>query len=489
MLGFLDWLLISIYLAIVIGVGIACRGKQESADDYFTAGGSFSGPIGSVLVGLSIAATVFSGISFLAIPSVTYEHGPALLAGLIAFPFAWFVLRYWFLPRYLSEKIQEPFGILQKRYGQATRQTAAIMFVLLRLGWMSALIYAPAIAIMGAAGLGDQWLWPVVLVIGLASTLYTVFGGIRGVIVTDAIQFLVIAASIILVIIYIFASLPVPMGEALGALEQQRKPLNFSFDFTEKLTIWAVIMGMIVGNLSSFTADQMSLQRYIASGSVRSASRSFVVNVIGVIVVLMLLISIGVSLAMWYTVQPDGALPASADKVMMYFVATELPVGIAGLLLAAILAATMSSMTSGINALACAVCQDIGGGWTKKLSDRQQVLMARWTSLIFGLMATVVAGMVDELGTIFTMSQKLLGVFLGPLMLGMFFAVFHVRIQGKWIILAMVGGCLCGWVVIFSPIYGLWVAPISFVTALVIACCPIAFDRTAGAFGLNRGVT
>ncbi len=137
---------------------------------------------------------------------------------------------------------------------------------------------------------------------------------------------------------------------------------------------------------------------------------------IGVIPVICLLAAVGLSLAMWYHYMPDPNLPKMVDKIFPYFIATQLPVGIAGLLLAAILAATVSSMTSGINALAATVTVDFRMRLGTKLTARQQLRFGKITSLIIGLLATLAAGIVSRLGTIFDITQILLGLFLGPLL-------------------------------------------------------------------------
>ena len=155
----LDLIVIVGYVALSLGVGIACRGKQEDANDYFTAGGQMRGGLQTVLVGLSIAATLFSGVSFLAYPSVIYSGGTVLLVGLLTFPLAWVTLRYWFLPRYLAVGARKPYDIIEERFGGTVRTTAASLFLMLRVGWMAALIYAPTIAIMGAWQLDADWFY------------------------------------------------------------------------------------------------------------------------------------------------------------------------------------------------------------------------------------------------------------------------------------------------------------------------------------------
>ena len=205
----------------MIVVGLATSGRQKDADDYFTAGGSLGGWFGTILVGLSIAATLFSGISFMFYPAVMYNGGIVLFVGVtfVSMPVAYIVLR-WFLPRYLGFGGSHPYEIIESKFGSATRTTASILYVLMRIGWMAALVYAPTVAIMAAGNLSPEWFWPCVLITGLVSTLYTVFGGIRGVIITDAIQFVIIVVGIATTFGCIWLKLPVSASEAIETLRQ-----------------------------------------------------------------------------------------------------------------------------------------------------------------------------------------------------------------------------------------------------------------------------
>jgi SSS family transporter len=468
-----DLLIILVYLTGTVYLGIKCRGKQDTIDDYFTAGGGLRGPLATVLVGLSIAATLFSGISFLAYPSVAYSNGLGVILILIDLPIFWIIVRFWFLPRYLATKTTHPYDVIEKRFGYGVRTTASVMFVLLRIGWMATLIYAPTLIILAAAGLGQSWFWPVVLAIGLSCTAYTTLGGIRGVIVTDAIQFIIIAAGIAFVIGYIFFNIPVTLSRVFTDLasEGYLQLLDFSFNPLETFTVWTILIGILLANLSSYIADQMSLQRYLSLDSVQSASRSFAVNLTGAGIVLVLLVFVGLMLNSWYRYVADAALPETADKILPHFVATQLPSGLAGLLLAAILAATMSSMTSGINALAGSLTIDFHArsktGRTR--SSKELLPFARYSSLAIGLIATLCAGFVGSLGSIFEIAQALLGVFLGPLLSVMFFAVTRIQVRPTALVAGMLAGCLAGWIIVFSPaISSVWTAAGAFFIASVI---------------------
>lgn len=249
----IDSSIILVYMLAIIIVGIACRGKQDDIRDYFTAKDGLTGKLGMLMIGLSIGATLFSGLSFVAYPSIFYTHGVTVLAVLVCFPAAYLFLRFWFLPRYLAVSLNSPYDIIECRFGRPTRLVASAMFVVLRLCWMAALTYVPVLVVMATLGLGPGWFWPLILLIGISSTVYTVAGGIRGVIITDAIQMLIIMAVLLVTIIYIAARIPLSIGEVSAYLHTNSTLLrfNWSLDPTLPMTVVAMAIGVTFQNMSS----------------------------------------------------------------------------------------------------------------------------------------------------------------------------------------------------------------------------------------------
>lgn len=468
--SYLDITIVVVYLLATVGIGLACRGKQQNDDDYFTAGGGFTQLFGALMVGLSIAATFFSGISMLAYPSVAYKSGPAIALAALSLPLSGIPVLVWFLPKFLERSGREPYGLIEQEFGYATRAVASTMFILLRLGWMGTLIYAPTAALMAGFRLDAVWFWPIILTIGLSSTIYSVWGGLRGVIVTDAIQFMVLILGILWPIGYVLTHLPISLTAYMSEMETAGNwtMLNMSFDLTEKRTLWSLMAGLLVANFGMYMADQMSLQRYLASGTLRSARNAFITNLIGVTVVLLLLTTLGIAMAAWYS-QASQLAPENIDDVFPRFVATVLPPGAAGLIFAAILAATMSSMTSGINSLAAAISLDFARHFRHDRTPEQSLRFARRLSLAIGLAATGTAGIVSRLGSIFDIAQSVIGVFLGPLFICMALAVFQVRVGRTAMISGMVAGAVAGWGIILSPLDSLWVAPFASLACLTTA--------------------
>jgi SSS family solute:Na+ symporter len=469
----MHWIDVTIMAAYIVGcmsIGMLARGKGDDAEDYFTAGGRLGGWFSTIVVGLSIAGTFFSGISFFAYPSVAYSSGILMpVWGLaVAMPIAFVVLRYWFLPRYLAGGWKFPYDIVEARFGANARTAAASLYIMMRVGWMAMMIYAPTVAIMAMGRLDEKWFWPIVLITGLSNTLYTVVSGIRGVIVTEAVQMLVIMIGVGATIASAWWQLPVPFATAISNLSGAGKldVFNFSLDPKAGMTVFAVVCGLSISNLTNYIGDQMSLQRYLATGDARAAVRSFGVNVIGVVIVVCLLTAVGLSLFVFYANTADPSLPAKADKIFPHFVATRLPPGIAGLLLAALLAAT--SIPSGINTLAAVITLDFHSRFAGQLDSAQLAKWGKIYSLVIGLAATLSAGIVSSLGTIFEVSQVILGLFAGPLLSCIVLATAGVRMRSLFMIIAMGCGWAAGFVATYSGLHALWVGPASALTTIIV---------------------
>jgi len=454
-----DYVIIAVYMVGIIAAGLLSRGKQDSAEDYFSGGGSMGGFIGTLAIGLSVAATFFSGISFVAVPSITISEGSRVFFLFGAIVPSAVIVCAWFIPRYLAFGGLHPYEIIATRLGSRVRAATSALYIFLRLGWMAALIYAPTILLLTMLGLGREWLWPVILVVGLTSTVYTVFSGLRGVVVTDAIQMVVILGSLLLATGFALRQIPFDPSAWAAQMAGDGKlgSPDFSLDFTDRFTVWGILIGVSVSNLAIYIGDQMSLQRYLATGAVREARKSFLYNLVGVFAVLAMLMTIGVVILLWRTYHPEAPLPEDPDQVFPAFVSMVLPSGLGGLMVASILAATMSSITSGINALAGAITMDFLQPAKPHASPEYFLRSARWLSVLIGIIATVAAGFAAGLGTIFDVSQAILGVFLGPILGVMVLAMWNRPVSQVRVLAAMVASCACGVAVAFSPIQAIWV--------------------------------
>lgn len=469
MIDAIDYIIIGSYFAATVALGIACRGSQRNIDDYFAVGRGMGGKLATFFVGVSISP--ISGLSLLAIPSVFYSQGWKYLVVLPTLPLLWLFLHRVYLPRQFAKSVIHSYDLIENHFGSRVRTVAAVMFVALRIGWMAALVYAPTIVIMTMLDLEQEWLWPVTASIGICCTVYAVLGGLRGVIITDAVQTIVMMIGMAFVVGFITLRSPVPIGTALVALtgNSQIPGLDFSFSFTQPFTFWSIILGSIVINLYNYTSDQMAMQRFLATGSVQSASRSFGINMLATAITLLLLCAMGLLLRIWYVYHPDPGLPLSADRVLPYFVARELPSGISGLLMAAILAGTMSAMTSGINTLSGSLTIDFLVRFGKTRTPDQLLRFARWTGCAIGVAATVAAGSVHRLGTIFEIQLRILSTFQGPLLGCVTLILLRSRIRPASIIAGMVAGAVVGYAITCTAADPQWVGPGAFLGTILTA--------------------
>jgi Na+/proline symporter len=467
----LDGAIILVYMAVVVTAGLLSRGRQASGEDYFTAGGAMQGFLGTAIVGLSVAATFFSGITFVALPSVIISDGLKVLLVFGALVPSLFIVSYWFIPRYMAFGGLHPYAIVAVRLGGTVRAATSVLFILLRVGWMAALIYAPTIVILAMLGLGAEWTWPVILIVGLSATAYSCFAGLRGVMVTDAIQMLVIIGSLLLAVLIGLSRLPFdPSGWwHILAAEGKLAPPSFTLDFTERFTVWGVLIGISVSNLAMYMGDQMSLQRYLAMGTARAAQRAFFCNLGGVMGVLSMLFGIGIVVLLWHAYHPELPMVDSADSVFPAFVATILPPGLSGLMVAAILAATMSSISSGINALAGAVTIDFIQPARPAAPPGYFLVVGRWLSAGIGAVSTVGAGLAARLGTIYDVSQAILGVFLGPILGVLVLALLNRPVGQARVLVAILAASVCGIGAAFSGIQTIWVTAFGIATFFLIA--------------------
>ena len=466
----IDCIIVLVYVAGIFAVGIMARGRKKTSDEYFTGHGNFKGLFGTIIIGLSLAASFISDLSLIAFNSSAYSDGAKVLIFLICPVLAFLFLRFWFLSRYLAAKNRHPYDVVEARFGYPVRACLSVMFVLLRVGWMSLIIYAPTLIIMSAMGLSDGWFWPIILIIGTTCTLMSTIGGIRGVIVTDAVQFSFILIILTTVCVTVLVRLHAPVSVAFEDLRSHGKLdlFDFSFSLTKPWTFWAVVIGQTVCSLGQYMADQMALQRYLASDSQSGVFKSFVVNLVGSMGATFLLVMVGLLLWVWYFHRPDASLPKNPDEILPYFAVRELPPGMAGLLVASFIAATMNTLTSGINSLAGAIINDFVARLGRQRSGQEMFHLARRISLGIGLFATLSAGFAGRLGTIVAASNTIMGAVLGPMLAAMVWAVSGARARPMAVFTGMILGAIASALIGASVLASFWVAPGGFLVAIVI---------------------
>lgn len=413
----LDYGIFGVYLVASVLVGVLFVKEQRTVKDYFLAGRSMN----YIVVAISVIAALFSGITYLGAPSEVYAHDLSFILISFSFLVATPVTTLIFLPFFYQARFYTAYQYLEERFSVGIRTLSSALFIIRVLLWLALATYAPALALEQVTGLP---LWFTLLSTGILTTFYTTLGGMKAVIWTDVMQFIVLFGGQLIILAVAVAHVPggvhgvIATGHAGGKLV-----LNLSLDPHVRVTLWGLLLGGAFMNLVQMATDQVSVQRYMTATSMKEAQRSLWLKLILIIPVSAIFYLSGLALYAFYQAHGDPLASgqiAKADQILPYFVINELPVGMPGLLIAAIYAASMSTISAGINALTTATLVDFYQRlWKPDLKAETQLRLARYMTLAYGAVVLLLAFVVERLGTLLEASNKAIGLVGGPL-LGLF---------------------------------------------------------------------
>ena len=424
-LPFVDWLVLGLYFAAMLGVGFYFyrSGKSSTAEGFTKADGAMPGWV----VGLSILATYVSSISFLALPGRAYAGNWNAFVFSLSLPLALWVAARWFVPYYRATGEVSAYSHLETRFGPWARVYAGVCYLLTQLARMGSVMFLMALPMHLLLGWEVHW---VILLTGVSVIVYTMLGGIVAVMWSDAVQAIILMAGAVLCLVLLVADLPggLAAGCDLAVANDKFSLGSFGASLGES-TFWVVLAYGIVINLQNFGIDQNYVQRYVSARSEPAARRSLWVGGLLYVPVSAVFFLIGTGLFVFYSTQPD-LLPANlqgqenADRVLPYFILTELPLGARGLLLAAIFSAAMSTISTSLNSSATLLLTD----WYRRFfrpqaDERESMHVLHVASLVWGALGTAVAlamiGVKAALDAWWTLSGIFAGGMLGLFLLGL----------------------------------------------------------------------
>lgn len=336
------------------------------------------------VVAMSIFATYVSSISFLALPGNAYMGNWTPFAFSLSIPVAaWIAARY-FVPFYRSINSISAYSFLETRFGYWARAYASCCYLLTQVARIGSVLYLMALPLQSMLG----WNIPAIIVIsGICVVLYSVLGGITAVMWTDAIQGLVLIAGALACVLMLMLSMPEGVGQLFSiAREYDKFSLgSFSFDLSTA-TFWVTLVYGLFINLQNYGIDQNYVQRYKTAKDGKSARHAALFSGLLYVPVSMFFFFIGTSLFAYYRANP-GLLPSGIanDAVFPYFIVHGLPAGITGLLIAAICAAGMSTVSTSINSSATIILTDFFLH-KRRLSEKNRMLVLYSASLVLGLL-------------------------------------------------------------------------------------------------------
>lgn len=411
--GALNYTVLVLYLLISLLIGVYFARKQKSTNDYFVGGGR----VPWWASGLSVFGTLLSAITFMAIPAKSFVSDWSFfmlnIAAIIITPLIAFV----FIPFFNRLHISTAYEYLEIRFNYLARAIGSISFILFQLGRTGIVLLLPALAISIVTGISVE---ACILLMGVLCVLYTAFGGIEAVIWTDVFQVIVLLGGSIVAIVWIMMHTDASFGEMITYASDREKfnILNFDLNFTDS-TFWVVLIGGLASAMVTQGTDQTIVQRFLTSTDVKDSQKTLYTNAILTLPATIIFFGIGTLLFIFYTEMPQKLSPAISnnDSLFPWYIVKELPVGISGLLIAGIFSAAMSTISSSLNSISTAFCNDLYKRFDPNVKDIKLLRVARIVTVFVGVFGVLLALWMaySDIKSLWDQFYKFLGLFTGGL--------------------------------------------------------------------------
>ncbi|MGH7679307.1 MAG: sodium:solute symporter [Gemmatimonadaceae bacterium] len=446
----LDIAVIAAYLIGTTLLGIWVGRRQKDAKDYFVAGRNI--PWWAVM--FSVVASETSALTFISIPGLAYTTNLGFLQIAAGYILGRIVVAYTLLPRYYEGELVTAYALLEKRFGLATRRFTSIVFMVTRGMADAVRVFATAIpiALILNGVVPRQYVMPTaVLILGTLTVIYTYKGGMRAVVWTEILQATVYILGGVSAAIILGREVPGGWDAILEVAGEANKldVLSFYTGFDQPHTIFAGLIGGAFLAMASHGADQLIVQRLLSSRSLRDARMALIGSGIVVFVQFTLFLLVGIGLWAFFT----GRAFPTPDAIFPTFIIDEMPHGLVGLLLAAILAATMSTHSGAINSLAAASTHDIYLPLTGRAADDPRTLKVGKTfALIWGIVLTGGALLFpdNQQTPVVVIALSIASFTYGALLGGFFLAIFWKRARQRDAILGMSVGIAAMAMIVFA---------------------------------------
>lgn len=412
MLPFFDILVIVIYFLLISGLGYYYSKRQKNTEDFFRGGQR----IPFWAAGISIFGTALSPITFMAIPAKTYSTDWSYFLLNMSIFLSLPLVILLFIPYYRQKKLNTPYEYLEIRFSSIIRLLGSCCFILYQIGRIGVILFLPSIALNLVTGV-DIFLC--IALMGGVSLIYTLMGGIEAVIWTDVVQVFVLMGGVSLSLILIIIGTENGFS---GIIEQAKIYGKFNaFDLTLSLkepTVWVMLFGGFFINLTTYGTDHTMVQRYLVTPTQKEAQKSLWIGALLTIPATFIFFFMGTALFVFYQVNPSALNNnfINNDAIFPWYIVSQLPSGVSGILIAAIFAAAMSSLSSSMNSGAASFSADVydryGFVWNK-----DPLKMARWTTLCIGMMGILFALFMAtaDIKSLWDQFNKILGLIFGSL--------------------------------------------------------------------------
>lgn len=436
--GWINFAVLFLYFGGMLIVGFYFMKRNENTDDFFKAGGR----IPWWAAGISIFASTLSAITFLSIPAKSYASDwRMLLFNICIIIIVPIVIRY-FLPFFRRFNFDTAYQYLEHRFSRSVRWIASALFVIFMVSRIAIVLFLPSLALNAVTGFN---IYLCIIVMGIVTIIYSTSGGMEAVVWGDVIQGFILIFGAIAAFIIMIVGIDGGFSEFwTTSLDFHKfRTFDFRFDFTQPV-FWVVLIGGAANALITYTSDQSIIQRYMSTKDEKATSQSIWLNGILSVPVTILFFLIGTGLFVFYGASPEkmNISNPNIDSVFTQFIVSEMPVGLAGLLVAAVFAAAMSTLSSNINSSAAVITSDFFKTMSKKNNFKRQMQVARWSGILCGLLGL---GMALVLATWnITSLWDQFNTFLGLLTSGLgalfILGIFFPKVGSKAALFGLIGG-------------------------------------------------
>ena len=385
--GWLNYTVIILYLVGMLALGFYFSRKEKSTDQFFKGGGK----IPWWAAGISIFATALSAITFLSIPAKAFAANWNMFMFNMTIIMTVPVVICFYLPFFRKLNVASAYQYLEDRFGTAARMLASIFFCVFMFARVAIVLFLPSLALYAVTGMN---IYLCIILMGVVTIIYCTMGGIEAVVWGDVVQGIILMGGALLALVWIILGVDGGLGTVMQiAIEEEKfRILDFSLDWSQPV-FWVAIVGGFANQILTYTSDQSVIQRYITVKDTADTKKSLWLNGILSIPVAIIFFGIGTALFVFFKTHPDllNVGMSNTDSIFPHYIMCEIPKGIAGLLVAAIFAAAMSTLSSNINSASTVMTEDFYAKYARNVSDSGKMKFARISGIVVGGLGIVMA--------------------------------------------------------------------------------------------------
>lgn len=383
--NWIDGLIVIAYLIVITLFGVHFRKKQKSIHTYFLGGKT----IPAWALSLSIVATETSTLTIIGTPGIAYGGNLSFLQLIMGYLVGRVFICLVLIPSYFKGEMYTAYELMQRRFGTTTKHATASMFLITRA--LAEGIRVLAIATVVGIVLGTGNIWSIIIISAL-TLLYTFEGGLTAVIWTDVVQLFIYLSGTLVAFVVILGLIPGGWQGVMANAGHKFTLWNFSTSLNVPYTFWAGVFGGAFLNTASHGVDQLIVQRLLAARNERDSKVALLSSGVVIFLQFALFLVVGIMLYSFYQYYPQEVATSVPDEIFPTFVVRHLPHGIAGIMIAAILAAAMSNLSSALNSLASTTVVDFYRPFIKKdATAQEQLRISRWMTVIWCVVLVVLA--------------------------------------------------------------------------------------------------